>query len=266
MSHVQWLRSMPDIGSPEFRLGRCGEELIAEWTGVATFRASVDGSWSALSIEDHIACDAVEEELRIQCAALLRHLNGDVTLHASSVARSGVAIAFLGGSGAGKSTIAAQLCAEVEAQLLADDLVELLCDNINVRVVPRDTYHSLREDVARMFGLDSTGRAKVKTHAAHVAYEPTRLAILVSLVFDDTIKVPTVRPIDGLNAFKALSCGTIRFAVDEPRILRRELDNLALVAAQVEFYELVRSRSLSNLEPSVRQVAQLLRSISKDHV
>ncbi len=54
--------------------------------------------------------------------AALVHLRGDYALHASSVLLGGVLVGFVGSSGMGKSTCAAQLCS-IGAQLFGDDIL-----------------------------------------------------------------------------------------------------------------------------------------------
>jgi hypothetical protein len=54
----------------------------------------------------------------------------------------------------------------------------------------------------------------------------------------------------------------MRFVVDEPDVLRAELDALARVLAQAPVYVLRRSRDLANLDASAAVAARLLRSLA----
>ena len=263
MTSVRWLHRCHEAGRLEFRLGRRGDEVLAEWVGLATLRASLAGDWSELSVAPELDRVEVEESLRGHVDALLSHLRGGLSLHASSVCRGGVALAFAGDSGAGKSTIAAQLCTDPAVELLSDDSAPLRFSGPHIEVMPAETRHMLRQDVARAFGLEPEGRIKVRKDALRPAARPARLGALVTLAFDDSVRLPVLRRIHGVRAFSVLNRAAVRFVLDEPGVLRRELDMLALVAEQVPFYELVRSRSLSNLDGSAQEATLLLRSLSE---
>lgn len=60
--------------------------------------------------------------------ATLMLLQGELVLHASAVERSGRAIAFVGGSGGGKSTLAAMTCL-AGARLVTDDVLRVTADD-----------------------------------------------------------------------------------------------------------------------------------------
>lgn len=62
------------------------------------------------------------------CLALALHQRGLLVLHGSAVEHDGHAIVFLGAKGAGKSTMAASLCAE-GCGLLSDDIVAIDLDS-----------------------------------------------------------------------------------------------------------------------------------------
>ncbi len=109
-------------GVPSFRIGRRGDEVIAEWVGVATLRATLSDQTSELFVQPGL--DALEvKRLDVHIAALLRHLQAG---HAPRVQRRAVRrrVAF-GDSGAGKSTLAAQLCRDPEVEFFSDDATSL---------------------------------------------------------------------------------------------------------------------------------------------
>jgi hypothetical protein len=260
---VRWLFNFPKTGRVEFRLGRSGDEVLAEWVGQATLRANIAGTRSELAVENGLDRSAIEDVLRAKVDACLRHLQGGVSLHASSVAWRGIALAILGDSSAGKSTLAAQLCANPEIEFVSDDLTSLQFERPRVEVAPTDTAHLLREDAARAFGMEPAATMKTRKRAARAAARAAQLGALVTLVFDDNAKAPVLRRIRGLGPFFALNRALFRFVLDDPDILRGEMDKLARVAEQAPLYELVRSRDLSNLPASAHEVTELLRSLSQ---
>jgi hypothetical protein len=258
--YVRWLHQWPDGAPPAFRLGRAGDELVAEWVGVGTLRASLDGTCSRFSSSPRAAAPHIEERLREHVAALLRHLQGGITFHASSVARGDTALAFLGESGAGKSTLAAKLCADERMELLADDTTALSLDGGVIRVVPTERHHWLRADIARAMGLDPGEHAKVPREASRAAVAPVRLRAVVALTFGEGEGGgPALRRVRGADAFALLSRALFRFALDVPDALVRELDALSWVAREVPLFELRRAANdVRSLDASPAVVAALL--------
>jgi hypothetical protein len=259
---VRWTCSFPpEGGAVEYRLGRDGSDVVAEWTGLATFRARVDGSGARLDPLGDVEPAELERQLGPVLAALLGHLRGEIALHASSVARRDVAIAFLGDTCAGKSTIASRMCLDPDVALLADDVAPLRHVHGAVWVQPSESEHELRPDVARAVGLPSSG-VKTRLRPARRAERAARLGACVVLSFDDAATVPAIERLPSARAFAAVARATMRFVVDEPDVLRAELDALARVVAQAPVYVLRRSRDLANLDVSAGVAARLLRSIA----
>lgn len=79
-------------------------------------------------------------------AALLT-LSGECVLHASAVEIDGVALAFVGSSGMGKSTLAALLCAS-GARLITDDVLRLEQDGNGFRCFVGASEIRLRQEAA----------------------------------------------------------------------------------------------------------------------
>ena len=261
-SSVRWIYQWPrDAATPEFRVGRSADALVAEWAGLGMLVANHDGTQRELRAAASMDPALVEQALARPIAALLRHMRGGISLHASSVARAGVALALLGQSCAGKSTLASQLCAYPDVELVSDDLAALDLEGPFVAIGGGETNHSLRPDVAAAMGLDAFGRNKLKKPAARAAEGPVRLGACVSLVFDDAAPAPALRRLGGAEAFTALSLAIVRFALDDETILGRELHQLARVAAEAPLFELRRPRDLAAMGASAGQALQLLRSL-----
>jgi hypothetical protein len=261
---VRWLHRWPPKGPATIRIGRIGDQLIVEWPGVATLRSNESGTQSDFfAASGHDASARMQGRLRAHVAAMLGHLRGDVTLHASSVARSGIAIAFVGDSGVGKSTIARQLCADPHVELLSDDAAALRFDRGYVEVIPSEKDHWLRPDVARAMGLEPIDELKTPQRAAQPAKTSARLAVVVSLVFDGHYTTPALRPIRGVDAFSVLGTSTFRFALDVPDVLRKELDRYSQIVDQARFFELRRSRDLACVGASIRPLTDLLDNMTQ---
>lgn len=258
-SSVRWLYQWPRDGIAQFRIGRAGDHAVAEWVGRATLHADMMSGSSNLVPACGSDPTDVADLLRTEVSALLRHLRGEVTMHASCVAYDGGAIAFIGQSGAGKSTIAALLCRNGVRDLVSDDLTFLQVDGSTVRAFSPEDSHSLRPDVAKALGLDPGDKPKLIAAAPRRASGAVLLEAVVSLVFDDSVPTPVLRPMHGAEAFTSLSLSTVRFVLDEPAVLRTELDTLSMVARQAHFYELRRARDLTNMDAAAREAGTLFR-------
>jgi hypothetical protein len=262
---VRWLHSWPEEGPPTYRVGRAGEEFIAEWVGIGSLYANVANGRIIFKPQTTVRpAAAVHERLRAQVAALLRHRRGGVTLHASSVARQGVAIACIGESGVGKSTLAAQLCRGPGVQLLSDDTTALRFEGAVIEVAATERYHWLCSEAAQRMGVDARGLSWVPTEAARPASKPARLGAFVSLVFDDWSTAPALRRIQGVEALSALSRSTFNFAFEAPQAQRDALDHVARLAREAVVFELARPRDMAQLEESSAVVARLLDHLCRE--
>jgi hypothetical protein len=239
--------------------------LIAEWVGVASLRANIANA--RIVFKPHAGASlsgAVHERLRAQVAALLRHRRGGVTLHAASVALQGVAIACIGESGVGKSTLAAHLCAAAGAQLLSDDTSALRFDGAVIEVAPTERHHWLYPDAARHLGIEVRDQFRVPTEAARPASRAARLGAFVSLVFDDRASSPVLRRIQGVEAMSALSRSTFHFAFEASHSHNDARDHAARLAREAVVFELTRPRDIARLEESSAVVAKLLEHLCRD--
>lgn len=259
---LRWLLHRSAAGLVHVRVGRAGDEVVAEWVGYATLRASLSSTWSQFTPADGVEPDMALHALRPAVDAFLRSLQGGITLHASCVAYGGVAVAFLGDSMAGKSTMGALLCRDPEIELVSDDMVALAVEAERVQVLPGEPEHALRPEAARALGLTAGPNAKVTFPAARRTVDAIPLGALVSLVFDPSAEAPITRRVRGAEAFIALSTAATRFVFDEPEFLRRELNTFGQIADRVPSFELRRALDSDNMDASAREAMRLLSSLS----
>lgn len=98
--------------------GLCDFEIDAKLQNVAVRRVEQDNQW------DVSAAEGAELLLAGAIPSFVLAMLGHVVLHASAVAWEGRAVAFVGQSGQGKSTMAALLCG-AGASLITDDALRL---------------------------------------------------------------------------------------------------------------------------------------------
>lgn len=232
-----------------FRVGRLGDLLVAEWPGVATLRCNRDGRGATCDVDAGVAPALAEKLRRGLVPALLRHLTGELSLHASAAVREGVALAFLGAPSAGKSTIVAQLCRR-GWRALADDILPL---DPALRAVPSKPLLWLAPDARAFLGLP--GPAPAPVEGVETA---TAVGAWVALRFAD--RPPALSRLHGVAAVRALAEAQIRFVLDEPAIHARDLRRLCDALERVPMYELVRPRALDRMSDS----AVLLEAVVRD--
>jgi len=257
---IHWTAVLEEEGDVLFRVGRDGDELVADWPGTLVLRSDVAGDRPRFEPAADAAPDAVERLVRGLGAALVRHLRGGLSLHASTVARGGLGIALLGPSGAGKSTAAATLCHRRGFTLLRDDITPLALAAGAVEVAPSDGAHSLCEDAVAALGaspasVQSDGKVYV---ASSIAAQPVRLVDIVALAFDDSLSAPSLEPLRGARALEVLVPTVVRFVVDEPRRQLAELDALDRMLGVVRLHRLRRPRDLRGLDASAALIEALL--------
>jgi hypothetical protein len=165
-------------------------------------------------------------------------LHGTWCLHASAVAFRGRAIAFLGESGNGKSTLAAFLgeVGGAEWRPLADDILPVAARSYGVDALPYFPQLKLPPD-----DQPSTGAPeRLPLAAAYRLVEP-----------DAALAAVEVSPLSGSEAALALVRHTVASRLFDPDLLARHLGFCACAATQLPVQDLAYPREWAAL-PRVR--------------
>jgi hypothetical protein len=253
---VRWLAESFDGGGElAARVGRDGDSLVADWSGRGRLTVSCDRS--DISFEPHPDADSVEVEKlrRGAIPLLLAHLAGSIPLHASAVAIDGRAIVFVGGSGLGKSTLAAAVCEESGASLLGDDSVIIERKGDSFHVVALEESHWLDAESARALGRRAEISGKTPLVPRRSDVRSAKLALIVHLGFVETREQPHLVPVGGLDAIGGLLAQLTRFSVDDPEIAKRDLATLAELVERTPVVRLERPRRLAMLRQTALVVA-----------
>lgn len=216
---------------------RSGETVHWFAEGVGTLRVDAGETVEARpgpSAEDGSLADLVAGPgLRTAC-----RLRGAVVFHASAVAVDGRAVAFLGRSGAGKSTAAAACHAAGHTVASDDAVVVRWCDG--VPVVPSGR-RVLDVDAPALdaLGLDGDGPTWVADGG------PWPLSTVYVLADGDEFAAESLTPREATFALLRASDGL--YAEDDRDARHRHHEDAARVAGAVDVRRLVRPRSLDEL-------------------
>jgi len=242
------------------RLGRQGSLYVAEDTRYGTLVAATDGS--AHRFDPHADADPtlVEKFVASLVRALVRQLQGKLSLHGSVVAFDGHAAAFVGSAFAGKSTFARACVQFTQAELLADDTVAFVDAPGPPQVEPVQRGTWLLGASREFFGLEESAERKVlATSTVAASARPLRALVLLT---NADVDEPALRRLSGLEAFQRVVPHVFRFAHDDASLQRRELDMLADVLPQLEVHELRRRRDFATLAAQVQLVSDRLRALT----
>ncbi len=255
---VRWLAEAKDEYGTAVRVGRDGDELVAEWIGLARLVVGRDGQGARFTAEPDAAPADIAKIERGAVPLFVRHLEGKLGLHGSAVAYDGRAALFLGASGQGKSTLAAAMCSHAAAALVADDAVAIDHAGDRWLAVPLEREHWLDAPARGALGLLADVAAKTPSLAVARAEAPVDIALVAVLAFADVDR-PRLVPLGAMEAIASLIPLVVRFVVDEPDVQRRELDLLADFVARVPTVRLERPRGFPHLAATAIAVADVLR-------
>jgi hypothetical protein len=249
---VVWLAQTVRDRRPCFRVGREGDRLLAEWPGVGTLTVDRGGEHPHFAAVGPADSPAVRKLQAGAVPALLRHLRGQVTLHASAVAVGDWAAAFVGESGAGKSTLACALSRTTGGPyaLLSDDCLSI----VRGLALPGDDATWVDGPAKDAIGLHDD-RAKSPVSALRVGQKPAPLRFIVQLAFGETTRVTRLR---GGAVLGVLARAMIRFVVDEPDVHRTDMESLLELAANTEVLELQRPKGLEHLASTTSALDRIL--------
>jgi hypothetical protein len=166
-------------------------------------------------------------------------LHGLEVFHASAIVRDGEAVAFVGPSRAGKTSLALELCAH-GAHFLADDVLAL----------ERNGETLLGHPGSPVASVDADGEAGERLISVRGAEAPAELAALFFINRRvDGPRRPTFAPVDDP---RTLLAATFNFVLKTPRRLGALLDVCALAARRrVELVELGPQTSVDELADAV---------------
>jgi hypothetical protein len=222
-------------GDVAFRWGYAGEDVVAEWEGVLTLRASRSGELKEWRAVTGVSVETVEKTRRGVARAFLRAQREQHSLHASAVSCHGRAIVFLGGSGLGKSTMAELLCRRSGVEILADDTTA-------IELLPNG-WHVLPSESLLWLAIEGA-TAKIPVSTAIAAGQPAVLQWFVSLEFDDDASTLALHRLRGADAVSALLPSVLRFE-RTAAIWARELDLLGDLVSTTRIVRATRSRGVS---------------------
>jgi len=234
--------SRPD-GTVLYSLARDRDRTVLRYPGLCDFVG--DPKLVDITVHLHPGVDPGLIPVLAAGALIAVHLKlrHELVLHASAVQLDGRALAFVGASGMGKSTLAAALC-RTGCELVADDVLRIdLSDTAVVRVYPGSTESRLRmnarqlADTAPADAVRSTadGRLALRPHAC--AGEPLPLAACV-------VPRPSRKAVD-VSVQRLLNTQALLRMIQFPRVVgwsepastAREFQALADLVEQVPIFE-----------------------------
>ena len=228
------------------------------WPGVGRFRVR-----QGRDVLIHPAGDADEQVLRLfllgPVLAVLLHQRGRLVLHASGVALDGCAVAFLGGSGWGKSTLAGLLHRRGH-RFLTDDVLPVdvergrtVAPGIPELKVWPDTAAALGHDPDAMPRLHPRQQKRARRLKRGFAYRPVPLDRLYVLAEGERPAIEPMSPREALvellrHSYGARTLQEIRTA--------EHFQQCAQVAAEIPVARLRFPRSFALLDRVARLVEE----------
>jgi hypothetical protein len=243
-----------------------GKDVILDVPAVGRFRAR-DGSEVVIDVEP----GATEADLLLYlCGSVFGAIwlqRGLLPLHASTVANGSASVAFVGTSGAGKSSLAAHL-AEIGWTMVADDVsvIRPLGEEFGVwagsgRVkLARDAVASIDHDVETLPHVGGTrDKYHVALRAAGTASQPVPLRRIYLLAgWGESV---SAEPAGGLDAIDIVGGHTYRQEFVKPMGVEPGwLQQVVRVARTVPVRKLIRPRGFERIGEVARFILEDLKA------
>ncbi len=242
---------------------RSGDGYLLRFPDLADFEVSADGT-KVVAYPASDSDDATVEHLYInQMVPLALSRQGQPTFHASVVTIPGGAVAFLGNSGMGKSTLAASFALN-GSSFLSDDALLVEETASGCRVKPSHPSIRLWEDSAealvdprnpQSMPVSYSSKARLLAGEA-LAYnaEPQPLLAAYMLEPDETPDV-SIRTLHGLDRHMAWVNNSFLLDVEDPELLKKHFGWTHRIASAVPTFALDYTRDYGIL-PDVRDAVQ----------
>lgn len=249
----------PD-GTPWTRFYRTGLNYLLRFPDLADFELSANGlavqCWPAPGISE----DTIQHLYLNQVLPLALSKQGKLVFHASAIETAAGAIAFLGASGRGKSTLAASF-ATACFRFLTDDA--LLLEEHDGGYMVQPSHASIRlwgdskealvhEDAQQAPPVQYTPKARILSGETLVFCPEARPLRRVYFLGDGSATRLTFQRISPSEALIGLVKNTFLLDIDEQQTLAAHFDQLSRMVSLPIYYQLDYPRRYDDL-PSIRQ-------------
>ena len=238
------------------------ESIFVRWPGLFEFLISSDGRRIGWRNVDGTPPKALQQYLLGQVLSFAMLIRGVEPLHATAVVVGTGAVAFLGDSGYGKSTLAASFVRENCSLLIDDVLVLEQCGRDLLAYPGMPRIKLFPEMCGSMFqGCEGTPMNRwtrktifaLKAQQHQVSAIPLRMLYVLSPPEKQPRKV-TLRRMSERQALLSVLKNTFNDVMLSPKRLKRQFEFAASIAAQVPVKVLSYPRTLSALPVVVEAI------------
>jgi hypothetical protein len=255
----EWLHTWyASDNTPWLLLGRRGDNYLLRFPDLADFVVPKDAREIFCCPEPDIPSDTIRHLLLDQVIPLVLSKQGRLVLHGSAVLIPHGAVAFLGETGQGKSTLASSFSAK-GSPVLTDDCLLVKEEDGQLLAIP--SYPSLRlwpETADALLGPEKqladvahyTGKKRLDQNVGlSFCDQPAPLQRIYFLASPDGMKQKSVSiaAVSPRDAFMELVKFTYLIDITDRRRLRAEFGRLSRIAALPLFYRLSFPRDFSLL-------------------
>lgn len=230
----EWFVVYESNGQRNVAVARVGTGYLVRVFGVSDYE--VGASKVTFRPLHGVAPTAVEDAYKLAVLPALHQLNGRPALHASAVANDQGAVAFVGPSGRGKSTLAALLSSGGRFRLMADDYLPLHLDGAGqVWASPTSTAVRLRGPAAEQLNETTVFHQGKFVAERPVTAEPQPLLRVYAITVGADTRVISMK---GRDAVAAVAEHMQRLDPHDRELLRVEFEFIDTLVKRVRVAEL----------------------------
>ena len=230
----EWFVVYESNGQRNVAVARVGTGYLVRVFGVSDYE--VGASKVTFRPLRGVGPTAVEDAYKLAVLPALHQLNGRPALHASAVANEQGAVAFVGPSGRGKSTLAALLSSRGRFRLMADDYLPLHLDGAGqVWASPTSTAVRLRGPAAEQLNETTVFHQGKFVAERPVAPEPQPLLRVYAITVGADTRVISMK---GRDAVAVVAEHMQRLDPHDPELLRVEFEFIDTLVKRVRVAEL----------------------------
>ena len=225
---------------------RSGSGYLLRFPGIADFEVDANGGSIRCRPVPDVSQTTVEHLYLNQVVPLALSKQGYLVFHSSAVEIDGVAVAFMGRSGRGKSTLAGLLASEGH-RVVADDGMQVEVDGEDFRALPSHPSLRLWDDSRQaLFGADATvgPRAEYSSKTrllAGGAFEFCRTALLLRNVYflgEGTTEEASFLTMSSSEALVELVKHSFLLDREASRDIAVHFDQVSRLVGRASFYKL----------------------------